>query len=84
MDESERRQTEEALRNLNETLEERVNQPAPKQLAANQRLQNEMFERERAEDAFATRRRWKRWASSPAASPMTSTTCSPASSAAWT
>nr|QQZ50241.1 PAS domain-containing protein [Phenylobacterium glaciei] len=29
-------------------------------------------------------RRWRRWASSPAASPMTSTTCSPASSAPWT
>ena len=32
-----------------------------------------------ARSSCATRRRWRRWASSPAGSPTTSTTCSPAS-----
>ncbi|MCU1752056.1 PAS domain-containing protein [Pseudomonas sp. 6D_7.1_Bac1] len=52
IDESERKQTEEALRNLNETLEERVDARTKALAEANHRLQNEMFERERAEDAL--------------------------------
>ena len=41
-----------ALRHLNENLEERVAQRTRALAEANQRLQNEMFERERAEDAL--------------------------------
>ncbi|WP_095079582.1 PAS domain-containing sensor histidine kinase [Pseudomonas sp. Irchel s3h17] len=52
IDETERRQTEEALRNLNETLEERVDKRTKALAELNQRLQSEMFERERAEDAL--------------------------------
>ncbi len=52
IDESERKKTEEALRNLNETLEERVSARTEQLAQATQRLQNEMFERERAEDAL--------------------------------
>ncbi|PMU12443.1 MULTISPECIES: PAS domain S-box protein [unclassified Pseudomonas] len=52
IDETERKQTEEALRNLNETLEERVAARTQQLAQANQRLQNEMFERERAEEAL--------------------------------
>jgi len=52
IDETERKETEEALRNLNETLEERVAARTQQLAEANQRLQNEMFERERAEDAL--------------------------------
>jgi PAS domain S-box-containing protein len=52
IDETERKQTEEALRNLNETLEERVAARTQQLAEANQRLQNEMFERERAEEAL--------------------------------
>ena len=52
IDETERKLTEEALRNLNENLEERVAQRTQALAEANQRLQNEMFERERAEDAL--------------------------------
>ncbi len=84
IDETERKQTEEALRNLNETLEERVASRTRQLAEANERLQNEMFERERAEDALRHAQKWKRSASSLAALPMTSTTCSPASSAVST
>ncbi|MHC8299420.1 response regulator [Pseudomonas sp. ZS1P83] len=52
LDLTERKQTEEALRNLNETLEERVVARTQQLAEANQRLQNEMFERERAEEAL--------------------------------
>ncbi|WP_300629980.1 PAS domain-containing protein [Pseudomonas sp.] len=52
IDETERKLTEEALRHLNENLEERVSQRTQALAEANQRLQNEMFERERAEDAL--------------------------------
>ncbi|MBV7554278.1 PAS domain-containing protein [Pseudomonas sp. PDM28] len=52
IDETERKNTEEALRNLNETLEERVAARTRQLAEANERLQNEMFERERAEDAL--------------------------------
>ncbi|MNK79503.1 Blue-light-activated protein [compost metagenome] len=52
IDETERKKTEEALRNLNETLEERVAARTRQLAEANERLQNEMFERERAEDAL--------------------------------
>lgn len=52
IDETERKQTEEALRNLNETLEERVAARTEALAELNHRLQNEMFERERVEDAL--------------------------------
>lgn len=52
IDETERKKTEEALRHLNETLEERVIARTQQLAEANHRLQNEMFERERAEEAL--------------------------------
>lgn len=51
-DETERRQTEQALLNLNETLEERVGERTHALAEANLRLQSEMQERARAEDAL--------------------------------
>lgn len=52
LDLTERKTTEQALRHLNENLEERVAQRTQALAEANQRLQNEMYERERAEDAL--------------------------------
>ncbi|WP_260954510.1 response regulator [Pseudomonas citri] len=52
LDLTERKRTEEALRNLNETLEERVIARTRQLAEANHRLQNEMIERERAEEAL--------------------------------
>ncbi|MDR9752548.1 PAS domain S-box protein [Pseudomonas sp. SZMC_28357] len=52
IDETERKETEKALLNLNETLEERVAARTRQLAEANERLQNEMIERERAEDAL--------------------------------
>ncbi|PRA23013.1 ATP-binding protein [Pseudomonas poae] len=52
LDLTERKHTEQALLNLNENLEERVAQRTQALAEANERLQNEMFERERAEDAL--------------------------------
>ena len=52
LDLTERKHSEQALRHLNENLEERVAQRTQALAEANQRLQNEMFERERAEDAL--------------------------------
>ncbi|WP_308585368.1 PAS domain-containing protein [uncultured Pseudomonas sp.] len=52
LDLTERKNTEQALRHLNENLEERVAQRTQALAEANLRLQNEMFERERAEDAL--------------------------------
>ncbi|WP_339494816.1 ATP-binding protein [Pseudomonas sp. EA_35y_Pfl1_P108] len=52
LDLTERKHTEQALRHLNENLEERVAQRTQALAESNQRLQNEMYERERAEDAL--------------------------------
>lgn len=52
LDITERKKTEQALLNLNETLEERVAERTQALAEANLQLQQEMVERERAEDAL--------------------------------
>ena len=52
LDITERKKTEQALLHLNETLEERVAERTQALAEANQQLQREMLERERAEDAL--------------------------------
>lgn len=52
LDITERKKTEQALRDLNDTLEERVAQRTQALAEANQQLQLEMLERERAEEAL--------------------------------
>ena len=52
LDITERKKTEQALLNLNETLEERVAQRTQALAEANTQLQREMHERERAEEAL--------------------------------
>lgn len=64
-----RKRAENALQKLNEQLEQRVNQA--------------MAERIKAEEALRQAQKWRRSANSPEASPMTSTTCLAASSAHW-